>query len=172
MRFDAANACCHVLTFKEGLLSRVAHDLKLRAGRFSLVIDDARVSVDVDATSLKVVCARKDGVDAPKTLGFLERSQIERNVKSDVLHSRRFPAIRYVGQVTERSDARGRAEGQLTLHGVTRPVVAEAHRDGDRWRAAFDLHQPDFGITPYSAMLGALRIKPRVQVVFDWPAAR
>lgn len=169
MRFDAANACCHVLTFKEGLLSRVAHDLKLRAGRFFLEFDEERVSVEVDAASLKVVCARKDGVDQPKALGFLERTQIERNIKGDVLHSRRFPTIRYEGRINERAESRGRAEGQLTLHGVTRPLHAEAEREGGRWRATLDLHQPDFGITPYSAMLGALKIQPRVQVVFDWP---
>ena len=33
-------------------------------------------------------------------------------------------------------------------------------------------HQPDFGITPYSAMLGALKIKPDVgfRIVAPWPA--
>ena len=170
MRFDAADARCHVLTFKEGLLSRVAHDLKLRVGHFSLVIEEERVEVEVDAASLKVVCARKDGVDQPKALGFLERTQIERNIKSDVLHAKRFPTVRFLGRIVERAATRGRAEGALTLHGVTRDISLAARLEKSRWHATFDLHQPDFGITPYSAMLGALKIQPRVQVHFDWPA--
>ncbi len=170
MRFDAAHARCHVLTFKEGLLSRVAHDLKLRAGRFTLALEEDRVELEVDAGSLKVVCARKDGVDQPKVLGFLERTQIERNVVKDVLHAKRFPTVRYVGRIVERRETQGRAEGELTLHGVTRPLALTARREGERWMAEAELHQPDFGIRPYSALLGALKIQPGVQVVFDWPA--
>ena len=40
------------------------------------------------------------------------------------------------------------------------------------WRPGlkFELHQPDYGIMPYSAMLGALKVQPKVKVVFSAPA--
>ncbi|MEM1414379.1 MAG: YceI family protein [Myxococcota bacterium] len=171
MRFDAGSATCHVFTFKEGLLSRVAHDLKLRAERFSLVVEGEEIAVEVEAGSLKVVCARKGGVDQPGALGRLERMQIERNVRNDVLHVDRHPIVRFDGRITEREDARGRAEGTLTLHGATKPLAVVAEHRAGSWRVETELHQPDYGITPYTAMLGALKIQPRVRVAFHWPAA-
>lgn len=35
-RLDASSADCFVFTYKEGLLSAVAHDLKLRVTRFTI----------------------------------------------------------------------------------------------------------------------------------------
>ena len=54
--------------------------------------------------------------------------------------------------------------GELSLHGVTRPLAITARHVGDRWVADVPLHQPDFGIKPFSAFLGSLRVKPDVRV--------
>ena len=66
-----------------------------------------------------------------------------------------------------------RISGELTLHGKTRPLtVAGQARDG---RQVFEvsLHQPDFGIKPYSAMLGTLKVKAdvKVRIAVPWPAS-
>ena len=66
--------------------------------------------------------------------------------------------------------ARAVIKGSLTLTGKTRPLVIEAARRDGRWVAEVSLHQPDFGIKPYSAMLGTLRVKPDVTVVVSLPA--
>ena len=47
----------------------------------------------------------------------------------------------------------------IDLYGAADILVAEV-----------SLHQPDFGIKPYSAMLGTLRVKPDVTVVVSLPA--
>ena len=55
--FDASTAECLVLTYKEGILAAVAHDLEIRVERFDLDIDDATLAVRAgfDAGSLKVI---------------------------------------------------------------------------------------------------------------------
>jgi hypothetical protein len=41
--------------------------------------------------------------------------------------------------------------------------------DGDRWVTDLKLHQPDFGIKPFSAALGALKVKPDVIIRVSVP---
>jgi hypothetical protein len=52
----------------------------------------------------------------------------------------------------------------LTLNNITRPVSTLARRVDGHYRAELRIHQPAFGIKPYSAMLGTLKIKPDVVV--------
>ena len=61
--------------------------------------------------------------------------------------------------------------GDFTLHGTTRrisvPVVAQISGGTLHATGAFDINQSDFGITPVSLFLGAVRNQDRVRVAFD-----
>jgi polyisoprenoid-binding protein YceI len=163
MRLDETNARCHVLTYKEGVLSAVAHDLRIDVTRFSIdVADDfTTLTARFDAASLRVRCAIVDGRDAPSALSRGDRSKIEDNIMKEVLDAHRFPSIELTStSVTPAGDAFD-VSAKLRLRGVERGIAFHATKTGARVR----VHQPDFGITPYKAMLGALRIKPDVEVV-------
>jgi hypothetical protein len=47
----------------------------------------------------------------------------------------------------------------------------QAKKVGSHFVAQVVLHQPDFGIKPYSAMLGALRIRPDVRIELSVPTS-
>jgi polyisoprenoid-binding protein YceI len=66
--------------------------------------------------------------------------------------------------VARPADDRAILDGTLAIKGVRRPLVVEARVVGDAWTATVTLHQPDFGITPYRALLGALKIRPDLRV--------
>ncbi len=164
---------CHVLTFKDGVLSAIAHDLKISVDRGSLTFEeegDPRVEATFDPQSLRVVCARKDGRDMPSALGPGDRKKIEANIQKDVLHTKKHGEIRFVSRSISRDGDRATLTGDLTLHGRTQPLTVTARKEGDAWITEVPLHQPDFGITPYSAMLGTLKIQPTVRVVLRVPA--
>jgi polyisoprenoid-binding protein YceI len=164
--FDQNSAECLVFTYKEGLLSAVAHDLQIRVGRFDVDVDDAARSVKArfDARSLEVVTAMKDGAPNPDALGDGDKRKIEQNIADDVLAVGKHPEIRFTStSVTPEGDG-FRVEGDLALHGRTRPLTLHARPDGDRLAAEVSLHQPDFGIKPYTAMLGTLKVKADVTV--------
>ena len=57
-----------VFTFKHGLLSAMAHDLKLRATSFEVEVDEEhrRVRAKFDPASLRVVSAMRDGNEVMK----------------------------------------------------------------------------------------------------------
>ena len=66
--------------------------------------------------------------------------------------------------MTARPDGGYDLGGELTLHGVTRPLSAQTRVVAGRQQLEVTLHQPDFGITPYRAMLGTLKIQANVTV--------
>lgn len=166
----AADAECLVFTFKEGLLSKVAHDLKIRVTSFELSVEEGSVKGTFDPTSLRVVCARKDGRDDPSALSESDKAKIEENIRKDVLETKRHGTITFVSSEVALEGDRATVKGELTLHGVTRPITAQVTREGDSWTTEVPLRQPDFGIKPFSAMLGTLKVQPEVRVRLRVPA--
>lgn len=167
MRFDATNAECLVFTFKEGLLSAVAHDLQIRVERFTVAYDEAAGHVEArfDARSLRVVTAMKDGKPSPGALSESNKAEIERTIQKEVLDAARHPEIVFTGRVVEGSvPGARRVDGTLALHGRSQPLTLRVEDAGARKVVTARLHQPDFGIKPYSALLGTLKIKPDVDV--------
>jgi polyisoprenoid-binding protein YceI len=166
-RYDASSAECWVFTFKEGLLSPVAHDLRLRVGSFWVEVAEGAGSVEAsfDTSSLSVDTPMKDGAPNPSALSAADRLKIAGQIREDVLHSARYPAAKFrSSSVTARADGGYDLTGELTLHGVTKPLVARTTLALGRQQLELTLHQPDFGITPYRAMLGTLKIRPGVQI--------
>ncbi len=171
-QYDASVAQCVIYSFKDGLLSKLAHDVKYRATRFSIDVDDARraVRASVDAQSVRVVCVMRDGVETTSGLGAADKAKIEAQIVDDVLDENRHPSIDFQSTSVTAVPQGYRIEGTLRLHGREQSIVTIARLvDGEFW-AEMTLHQPDFGIKPFSAMLGALKVKPEVVVRVMVPA--
>lgn len=158
-------ASCRLYTEKEGLLSAVAHDLELTVERFRLELDEEAGQAEgwFDAKSVKVVTAMASGRPSG-ALSASDKKKIESNLADEVLRSARFPEIHFrltelSGQGEERT-----LRGTLTLVGKSRAIELRASRAISGWTVTGRLHQPDFGIAPYSAMFGTLKIKPDVRV--------
>jgi polyisoprenoid-binding protein YceI len=158
-RWDASNVEILVYTFRQGLLAAVGHDLCLRASKLTVEIgaDDA-ITCEVDAASLTA-----SGVSAD------DARKIEKNAAEDVLAARRFPTVTFRSTRVARDGERARIEGTLTLHGATRPLAFDAVADGTNWRAEVRLDVRDYGIKPYTAMFGTLRVRADVLVKLRVP---
>ena len=109
------------------------------------------------ATSLRVAYPRKEGRDNPGGLPAILYGEIEKNIVKDVLEAAKFPQVRFRSTSVTASEV----VGQLTLHGVTREIRCSRAPDG---LVEARLDQRDFGIKPYSAMFGTLKVKPEVVV--------
>lgn len=171
-KFDASTASCHVFSFKEGALSALAHDLELRVRKFTIeVAADLAVTATFDATSLEVMHAVRDG-QPRDALSDGDKRKIEKNLAEDVLDSRRYPEIRFRSTSVAPAGDGYAIAGELVLHGKTRTIEATSRKTERGQLVEITLHQPDYGIKPFSAMLGTLKIKPdvRVRVTLPWPA--
>lgn len=174
MRFDEQLADCRVYTFKEGLLSKLAHDLELRVGRFSIVVaeDGGAVEAEFEAGSLTVVGAVRGGRVEAGLLSAGDLRTIEQTIRDEVLATRRYPMVRFRStEVRAQADGNHRVVGVLALHGHEREIAFDTRREARFHLAEVTLHQPDFGIRPYTAMLGTLKLRPEVRVRVAVPLA-
>jgi polyisoprenoid-binding protein YceI len=157
--FDASAVDCRVSVFVEGMLTSFGHDATLRVTNLSLDVgDDDKITADFDPSSLRVV----------DDISESNRKDIERNAQK-TLEPSKYQKIEFQSVSVVRDGDRARIEGSLTLHGVTNQISLDAHNDGQRWNAKVVLDQRKFGIKPFSAMLGALKIKPDVEVNISIP---
>jgi polyisoprenoid-binding protein YceI len=98
-------------------------------------------------------------------LSASDAATIDERIRDVVLHSDKHPKITFTAQGIEIDKAPWSARGTLTLHGTSRPLSAEIRSEGGRWIARIKLHQPTYGIKPFRAMLGTLKVKPDVDIV-------
>lgn len=150
-------------TGREGLAARAGHDLAIAFDEWSGTVSDdggqATVAVTVNLTSLRVV----DSTTSPGALSDEDRGRIASNA-AKALDSAQFPEASFTATSAERSDEGGVLAGELDLHGVCVPLRLAVTRDASSWRAAGSLHQTAFGIKPFSAMAGALKLADEVRI--------
>lgn len=169
-KYDQSQAECLVFTFKEGLLSKIAHDLKVRVTRFSVDVTPTAVRAEFDLNSLRVVNAMKDGAENPEALSDSDKTKIAEQIVKDVLQADQHPTAVFSSRsVTRRGDGGYSIAGDLSLHGVTKAIQAETKVEGNQQVASLELHQPDYGITPFKAMMGTLKVKADVVVRLSTP---
>jgi len=166
--FDASNAECHVFTYKDGLLSAVAHDLKIRVTDFKIDVEDDDVRGEFDARSLRVVNAMAGGKETG-ALGDGDKKKIEELIVKEVLHADKHPKIGFEMQAIREKGEGHQIKGTLDLHGTKKDLVVDVRPEEDRFVVDAKLHQPDFGVKPFSAMMGTLKIKPDVEVRISVP---
>ena len=152
-----------VFTFKEGLLARLAHDLRLKVGRVEVRrLGPDSFEVAVRADSLRAECAIRGGRPDFRALSTKDLADIDANTRRDVLHPDRFPWIRFRGRLVG-----SRVEGELELHGQVRPLAFAVASSGGRVRGEVEFAPSRWGIPPFTALMGAMKVQDRVRVAFD-----
>lgn len=165
-RVGPGNGTLILRTARQGLAANVGHDLTIVVDRWSGEIRvgddpaDSSVEITAELPSLRVL----EGSGGMKPLTDRDRGDIARNAHRQ-LDADRFPQARYVSTGASGTAEGGVLEGALALHGRERPLRLTVTALGeDRYRATGAVLQSDFGIKPYSAMLGALKLADAVQL--------
>lgn len=158
--FTPDNARVEVLTFKEGLLSPMAHDLCIDVQDFEVEISDGHVEGHFDLSSLVVIFALDKGEVDGSALSASDKKKIQKAIRNDVLHTNRYPECTFEADLNGVDE--GIVVGELELHGEEGTVRANVEESDAGVSVNVDVHQPDFGIKPYTAMLGSIRIRPNV----------
>jgi polyisoprenoid-binding protein YceI len=169
--FDATDGSLQVRTGVDGVAARMGHRLTIVIQTWQAEVtwrDDApaAVSVTVDVGSLTV----DHGEGGVTPLSAPERAVVRSNALKS-LSANRFPEITYAADQIVATDAGFQLSGPLDIAGRRRDHivdVAVADR-GDLWdlSSLVQVRQSDFGIKPYSLMLGSLRVADVVTVVFS-----
>lgn len=162
-----------VMTGREGPAARMGHDLTLLATRWSATVtvdadqpSRSKVRATVEAGSLVVREARGGAVGLRNS----QREEIESIMRTQVLRSDRHPTITFRSTSVESDGQRATVTGALTIRRRSRAVALEvrvARTASPRVRARASIVQTEFGIKPYSALLGALRVTDVIEVAID-----
>ena len=118
-----------------------------------------------DTSSLRVDTPMKDGKENPSALNEADKAKIATQIREEVLHSARHPEARFQSRSVERrADGGYDLAGDLALHGVTRLLQVRTEAVGSGQQLDLTLHQPDFEIVPFRAMMGTLKIQADVKI--------
>ncbi len=167
---DAQDAELLILTYRDGLLSKMAHDLKIRVGRLSLSVSDSGlVTFSCPVSSLRVMNAMTQGGEAPDLLSASDKAKIESTLTKDIFNARRHPEVRFRSTDVEVTKDGYFVQGELTINGVSKSICADVVRHNGKLMTEMRLNQPDFGIKPYTALFGALKVKSEVRVQLSIP---
>jgi polyisoprenoid-binding protein YceI len=158
-----------VNTTRTGLGAKAGHDLTIEVTRWqgharvdTAVPANSSVTIQVDVDSFQV----RQGTGGVKPLTDADRAQISKTLKQ-VLHTAQHPTITFRSRRVEGSAGSFTLDGELTIMGITRPVTIQGGVTDGRVVGGASVVQSRWGIRPYSAFLGALRLSDEVKVDFD-----
>lgn len=173
LKVDLQQSEVLVKVFKSGIASKMAHDHIISARDFSGNVEfdpsfpnQSSISLTVKTNSLKV--------DEPEfrkryivgdTISLEDIEKTEVNMKSaSQLNVAKFPEIVFKStNITHTSANNYQVTGQMTIRGVTKTIsfVATVAYDGSFFtgKAEIKIKQTDFGIEPYSVLLGSIKNK-------------
>ena len=152
-----------VRTSRTGTVAKAGHDLLIHVTKWrgTLETGDApSVALDADATSLKV----REGTGGMMALDDGDLANIEQTIDDDVL-KRQDISFRST-RVESTADGLS-VTGDLTLRGTTRPIAFDLSVGDGRAHGAAVVKQTDWGMKPYTALFGALKVADDVRVEID-----
>jgi polyisoprenoid-binding protein YceI len=146
---------------KTGAFSGLGHEHEVRAPIHSGSVDTGShptVEVHVDARALRVI----DKDDSEK-----DRAEVQKTMLGpEVLDSERHQEIVFKSTAAEPAgQGRWTLRGNLTLHGLTRPVTVEVTLKDGRYTGEAIVKQTDFGIKPPGK--AGVRANDEVRIEFD-----
>lgn len=158
----------HLYTFKEGVLSAMAHDLRLTVKRFRIELDRPNFRGVFMPNTIQVDGAMNKGKLNEKALSDKDRSKIRSTMLGEVLKASTTGDITYEGTVSEEGVVLV-ARGDLTLAGKTKPLDVTMRRTAEGVRGEVEIQPSNWGIKPYKALGGTLKLQDRVRIAFELP---
>lgn len=129
------------------------------------------VELTVDVDSLEV----RSGEGGVKGLSSVEKSLARSNALKS-LDAKRFPQISFRAEDIEQAKSGYRLTGTLDMHGRSHDRVIDLRVDdlGQTWRMSCDatVRHSEFGLKPYSLMMGAMKVADEVAVSFTAERAK
>jgi polyisoprenoid-binding protein YceI len=166
-RLGPDTATLSVRTGRAGAAAKAGHDLVIRVTSWEATlavgedVADTTMELTADATSLRVI----EGTGGIQALGDEDVASIHQTIDDEVL---RRQEISFRSTSVQADGDKLRAQGDLTIVGNTQPVEFDlVSGDAGELRGSAVVTQTAFGMKPYSALFGALKVKDEVQVVLE-----
>jgi hypothetical protein len=164
-RIGPGDGTLSVRTQRTGAAAKAGHNLLMHVTAWGATLTigegpgESSLELAVDGASLRV----REGSGGMQELGDDDKQNIEQTIDDEVL-MRESIAFRST-EVTATADGGLSVRGDLTLLGETRPLAFDVSVGSDDTLSAVAVvKQSDWGMTPYSALFGALKVVDEVEV--------
>ena len=165
-KFDSQNGHLTLRTFREGMASMVGHDLVIDVTRWqgTLTVPAAggapSLTLTIDMGSFEV----REGLHGIKPLTDGDRQEIKGSI-AETLKTREHQQASYRSRAVAVQGEQATVDGELTLAGATQPLQIAVQADGARTLTGKAVVQQTlWGIKPYKAFLGALKVRDTVEI--------
>lgn len=162
------------LTFTSGLLKHFAHNHVFMVRHFN---GEVRFDPDANTPSSLRLAVKTGSLESVDDLDAQSRQTINGSVRGHVLEAAKYPEITFVSTqaATSPSSIAGHytaeLDGDLTLHGVTRPQHITADVSvANHWLHAsgvLRVRQTDYNIKPETLVGGLIKVEDEVHLVFE-----
>lgn len=160
----------HVFTFKEGLLSPLAHDLRLSMRRFAVELDGDQVTGRFWPATLSVDGVMRRGQLDTDGLKDHHKREIQGNITQKILRTDKNPQALFEGQREATGDGRWKVSGTLELAGRKAPLEMDVRLEGGAFKGKVELRQTRWGVKPFKAVGGTIKLKDKLFVEFSFDA--
>jgi polyisoprenoid-binding protein YceI len=163
MAIDTQRSTITIHVGKTGLLSAAAHEHTIDAPIASGTIRESgapHIEFTVETAKMTV---RPDPKFDAKT-----QATIQTDMDEMTLETKKFPQITFRSSRIEKvADGQWKVDGDLSLHGVSKPVSLTVKQTGDSYTTHTVLKQTDFGIKPITVGGGMIKVKNEVEIDFQ-----
>jgi polyisoprenoid-binding protein YceI len=159
-----------------GRAAKMGHRLTIAMNSWRATVrwsgsEPTAVELTIEVVSLQVL--RGEGGVTP--LSGPEKVLVRSNALKS-LDAERFPQIRFQADDIEKTTDGYRLTGKLEIHGKARERVIDVRVEdlGNSWRISgqADVRQSDFGVKPYSLLMGSMKVVDNVTVSFTADRAK
>jgi YceI-like protein len=152
-----------VRTGRTGTVAKAGHDLLIHVTSWRGTLElgeEPSVALDADATSLRV----REGTGGMMALDDGDRANIQQTIDDEVLERQ---DISFRSTRVEETAGGLSVTGDLTVRGTRRPIAFDLELADGRLRGTAAVKQTEWGIKPYTALFGALKVADEVRVEID-----
>lgn len=165
LTFGPENATLTVQTKRVGAASKAGHDLLIEVTSWSATLDlgeSPAATLTADASSLRVL----EGTGGVMTLDDDDKAGIAKTIDDEVLKG---TPIEFRSTSVELSgdDGPPRVNGELELAGKSHPISFELSLADGRLTGTAIVKQTDWGMKPYTALFGTLKVADEVEVAIE-----
>jgi polyisoprenoid-binding protein YceI len=165
--FGPENGSMWVKTERGGAAAVAGHDLLIQVTDWEVTLEvgsDAvrsSLTVRVDSTSLRV----REGFGGMQPLDDADKENIDQTINDEVLEG---TAIAFGSTSVQTSETGFAVEGELALARTVHPLAFDIAVDEQgRLTSAVVLKQTNWGMEPYSALFGALKVADEIEITVN-----
>lgn len=164
--FGPQNGQMVVRIFREGMAKKAGHDLIIDVKNWKATATIAENPAQSSFTGTADVgsFSVREGVGGVKPLSEGDKADIKKNITQKILTS---PEISFTSTSVQPTGDSASVTGDMRIMGKTNPATIKLAKQGNKVKGNFSIVQSQWGIKPFQAMMGALKVRDQVDIELE-----